>query len=111
VGKRRTHRPACKARGSIEAFSGRKTLQEVAVDQARHLIQGGQWKPSLLEGARELFTQGRNTQAKDGKQAKEAELIQQYCFAEAEERRQASDEAGVAEKDLNCSEARGLRKN
>jgi hypothetical protein len=95
----------------MEAFSGRKTLQEVAVDQAMHLIQGGQWKPSLLEGARELFTQGRNTQAKDGKQAKEAELIQQYCFAEAEERRQASDEAGVAEKDLNCSEARGLRKN
>jgi len=31
----------------------------------------------------ELFTRGKNTKDKEEGQAKEAELFQQYCFAEA----------------------------
>jgi hypothetical protein len=37
----------------------------------------------MLEGASGLFSRGNRTQSKDESQAKEAELFQQYCFAEA----------------------------
>ncbi|WP_233129980.1 IS3 family transposase [Synechococcus sp. 1G10] len=61
----------------MEAISGRRTLQEIAAAHAVHPIQVSQWKKQLLEGANELFTRGKKTQAKDETQAKEAELFQQ----------------------------------
>jgi len=36
--KRHTHRPEFKARVAMEAMSGRKTIQEIAADQAIHPI-------------------------------------------------------------------------
>jgi putative transposase len=77
MSKRRTHSPEFKARVAMEAISGRKTLQEIAADHAVHPIQVSQWKKQLLEGASELFTRGKNAQAKEENQAKEAELFQQ----------------------------------
>mgnify|MGYP001810101761 FL=1 len=77
MSKRRTHSPEVKAKVAMEAISGRKTLQEIAADHAVHPIQVSQWKKQLLEGASDLFTQGRKTQSKDESQAKDAELFQQ----------------------------------
>jgi len=34
----------------MEAFSGRKTLQEIAANHAIHPIQVSPWKKQLLEG-------------------------------------------------------------
>ncbi|MCP9800737.1 transposase [Synechococcus sp. RedBA-s] len=82
MSKRRTHSPEFKAKVAMEAISGRRTLQEIAADHAVHPIQVSQWTKQLLEGASELFTRGKTTQAKDESQAKEAELFQQYCCAE-----------------------------
>jgi hypothetical protein len=39
----------------------------------------------------------RKTKDKEAGEAKEAELFQQYCFADAKRLRQAADEAGVAQ--------------
>ena len=77
MSKRRTHSSEFKARVAMEAISGRKSLQEIAADHAVHPIQVSQWKKQLLEGASDLFTRGKKTQAKDVSQAKEAELFQQ----------------------------------
>ena len=46
-------------------------------------IQVSQWKRQLLENASELFGRGKKTKDKEAGEAKEAELFQQYCFAEA----------------------------
>jgi putative transposase len=42
----------------MEAFSGRKKIQEVAADHAIHPIQVSQWKRQLLDGASALFFLG-----------------------------------------------------
>jgi transposase-like protein len=80
--KRRTHSPEFKARVAMEAISGRKTIQEIAADHDIHPIQVSQWKRQLLDGASEVFTRGKQSKDKDEVQSKEAELFQQYCFAE-----------------------------
>ena len=67
----------------MEAISGRKTIQEIAADHAIHPIQVSQWKRQLLDGASDLFTRGKKIKGKEEGQAKEAELFQQYCCAEA----------------------------
>ena len=46
-------------------------------------IQVSQWERQLLENASELFGRGKKNKAKEEGEAKEAELFQQYCFAEA----------------------------
>jgi putative transposase len=74
---RRTHCPEFKPRVAMEAISGRKTIQEIAADYAIHPIQVSQWKRQLLDGARELFTRGKQSKDKEEVQAKEAELFQQ----------------------------------
>jgi putative transposase len=71
MSKRRTHSPEFKAKVAMEPISGHKSLQEIAADHAVHPIQMSQWKKQLLEGASEIFTRGKKTQAK------EAELFQQ----------------------------------
>jgi putative transposase len=86
----------------MEAISGRKTLQEIAADHAVHPIRVSQWKKQLLEGASDLFTRGKKTQAKDESQAKEAELFQQIGKLQME--------LEWLKKSLNCSDARELRK-
>ncbi len=83
LSKRRTHSPEFNARVDMEAISGRKTIQEIAADHAIQPIQVSQWKRPLLDGASELCTRGKQTRDKEEGQAKEAELFQQCCFAEA----------------------------
>jgi transposase-like protein len=56
MSKRRTHSPEYKSRVTMEAISGRKTIQEIAADHAIHPIQVSQWKRELLEGASKVFT-------------------------------------------------------
>ncbi len=77
MSKRRTHSPEFKARVAMEAISGRKTIQEIAADQAIHPIQVSQWKRQIFDGASELFTRGKQTRDKEEVQAKETELFQQ----------------------------------
>jgi putative transposase len=48
----------------MEAISGRKTLQETAAEHSVQPIQLCEWKIQLLEGASDLFTRDKNTQAK-----------------------------------------------
>jgi len=43
MSKRRTSSPEFKARVAMEASSGRKTLQEIAADEAIYPIQVSQW--------------------------------------------------------------------
>jgi transposase len=57
--KRRTHSPEFKAPLAREAISGRKTLGEIAADNAIHPIQVSQWKKQLVESADDLFSRGR----------------------------------------------------
>jgi transposase-like protein len=83
MSKRRTHSPEFMARVAIEAIVGRKTIQVIAADHAIHPIQVSQWKRQLLDSASELFSRGKKSKDKEEVQAKEAELFQQYCFAEA----------------------------
>jgi hypothetical protein len=59
MSKRRTHSPDLKARVSMEAISGRMTIQEIAADQAIHSIQVSQSKRNLLDGTSELYMRGK----------------------------------------------------
>ena len=77
MNKRRTHSPEFKAKVAMEAITGRKTIQEIASDNAIHPIQVSQWKKQLLDGASELFSKGQKSKGKDDGQAKEAQLFQQ----------------------------------
>lgn len=67
----------------MAAISGRKTIQKIAAHHAVYPIQVSQWKRQLLDGATERFTRGKKPNGKDEGQAKEAELFQKYCLAEA----------------------------
>jgi transposase-like protein len=84
MSKRRTHSPQFKACVTMEVNSGRKTLQEIAPDHAVHPIQVSQLKKLLREGASDLFTRRKKTQAKDESQTKEAELFQQIAKLQME---------------------------
>ena len=77
MSKRRTHSPEFKARDSMEAIGGCKTIQETATDHAIHPIQVSQWKRRFHDRADELFTSGKKTKEKDEGEAKEAQLFQQ----------------------------------
>ena len=77
MSKHRIHSPEFKARVAMEAISGRKTIQEIAADDAIHPIQVSQWKRQLLDGASELFTRGKMSNNMEEGQANEAELFQQ----------------------------------
>ncbi len=98
MNKRRTYSPGFKARVAREAIGGRQTIQEIAADHSIHPIQVSQWKRQLLDGASELFTRGKKVKDEDEGQAKEAELFQQYCFADAWRLRAFADGAGVTQK-------------
>jgi transposase-like protein len=83
LSKRRTYSPEVKARVAMVAFSGRKTIKEIAAHHAVHPIQVSQWKRQLLDGATERFTRSKKSNGKDEEQTKEAELVQLHSLAEA----------------------------
>ncbi len=56
---RRNHSPAFKAKVALAALKGEKTLAELAQLFDVHVNQITQWKSQLLEGAADVFGQGK----------------------------------------------------
>ena len=63
-GKRRRHGAAFKARVAMEALKMQATVQEIAVRYGVHPQQVTQWKRQALSGMEEVFSQGRQRDAK-----------------------------------------------
>jgi transposase-like protein len=57
--KRRIHSAEFKARIALEALKGLKTVQQIAAENEVHPTQVTQWKSHMIEGASEVFEQGR----------------------------------------------------
>ena len=49
MSKRRTHSPEFKVRVAMKVISGRKTIQDIAADNAVHPIHLSQWNRQLLD--------------------------------------------------------------
>ena len=65
-----------KAKIAVEAIKGQRTIQESASHYAIHPNQVTQWKKQLMEGAAEVFSNGKVYAAEADDQLK-AELYQQ----------------------------------
>ena len=63
--KRRRIEAAVKAKVALAAVRGDRTTREVASQFAVHPAQVAQWKRQLLDGAAELFSDGRRSQVED----------------------------------------------
>ena len=74
--KRRRIEVAVKAKAALAAVRGDRTASQLASQFGVHATQIGQWKRRLLEGASELFADGRRRQAED-QEAVIAELYEQ----------------------------------
>lgn len=57
--KRRSFTPSFKAKVAIEALREVKTISEIAQKHKLHPTQINLWKKQLLEGAEEVFLDGR----------------------------------------------------
>lgn len=78
MAKRRTrHSAATKAKVAIAAIKERKTVSELATQYSVHPTQIHQWKRRVLDGAEELFADGRRVSGRDDPAEREAELYQQ----------------------------------
>jgi transposase len=74
--KRRSFSGAFKAKVALAACRGDKTTAQLATEYEVHVGQITAWKKQLLEGAAELFEDGRGKRAvEDG--ANEQELFEQ----------------------------------
>jgi transposase-like protein len=74
--KRRSFSGAFKAKAALAACRGDKTTAQLAAEYEVHVGQITAWKKQLLEGAAELFEDGRSKRAtEDG--AEEEELYEQ----------------------------------
>jgi len=65
-----------KAKIAVEAIKGQRTIQEIASHYEIHPNQVTQWKKQLMEGAAEVFSNGKVYAAEADDQLK-AELYQQ----------------------------------
>jgi transposase-like protein len=65
-----------KAKIAVEAIKGQRTIQEIASHYEVHPTQVTQWKKQLMEGAAEVFSNGKEHAAEADEQLK-AELYQQ----------------------------------
>ena len=75
--RRKRHTAAAKAKVAIAAIKERKTVSELATQYAVHPSQIHQWKRQVLEGAEELFADGRRASGREDTARREAELYQQ----------------------------------
>ncbi len=69
--KRKTFSADLKSKVAIEAIKGHKTINELASEFDVHPSQINTWKKQLLEGSRDVFSQGKQKQAADFEQEKE----------------------------------------
>jgi len=65
-----------KAKVALEAYRGNKTVNEIALAYQVHPGQVAQWKARLLEGVKEIFSQGNQTREKQ-KMVEEEALYEQ----------------------------------
>ncbi len=75
-GQRRQFSADWKAKIALEAIKGQRTLQEIASHYEVHPSLVAHWKKQLLEGAAEVFSNGKMAEAEANEQLK-AELYQQ----------------------------------
>lgn len=75
AGKRRVHGSLFKAKVALAALRGDKTLSEIASHFGVHPVQVSDWKKRLLEGAGDLFEDGRRKST--ATPSNEAELFEQ----------------------------------
>lgn len=74
--RRKTHSATFKSKVALAAAKGDKTLSELASRHGVHANQISKWKAQLLEGASEIFRDGRRKK-RDDTSATEAELYEQ----------------------------------
>jgi transposase-like protein len=74
--QRKQYSADLKAKIAVEALKGQRTIQEIASHYGIHPNQVTQWKKQLLEGAAEVFSNGREYAGEADEQMK-AELYQQ----------------------------------
>lgn len=76
--KRRVFSPDFKARVALEAIKGFKTVSEIAQKHKLHATQINLWKKQLLDGAADLFEDGRKSSKEKSSDEPEAgELYEQ----------------------------------
>lgn len=74
--ERRHYSADWKAKIALEAIKGQRTVQEIASHYGVHPSLVTQWKKQLLEGAAQIFSNGKITAAGADEELK-AELYQQ----------------------------------
>ena len=74
--KRRQYSADWKAKVALEAIKGQRTVQEIASHYEVHPTLVTHWKKQLLEGAAEIFSNGKRAAA-DADEELKAELYQQ----------------------------------
>ena len=76
--KRRSFTPTFKAKVALEALRETKTIAEIAETHKLHPTQINLWKKQLLEGAEDVFQDGRSRGTKVGADGpKSAKLYEQ----------------------------------
>ena len=74
--QRRQYSADWKAKVALEAIKGQRTVQEIASHYEVHPALVTHWKKQLLEGAAEIFSNGKRAAA-DADEELKAELYQQ----------------------------------
>ena len=74
--QRRQYSADWKAKVALEAIKGQRTVQEIASHYEVHPTLVTHWKKQLLEGAAEIFSNGKRAVA-DADEELKAELYQQ----------------------------------
>lgn len=74
--QRKQYSADLKARIAVEAVKGQRTIQEIASHYSIHPNQVTQWKKQLVEGAAEIFSNGK-MHAGEADDPMKAELYQQ----------------------------------
>ena len=74
--QRKQYSADLKAKIAVEAVKGQRTIQEIASHYGIHPNQVTQWKKQLLDGAAEVFSNGK-LHATEADEQMKAELYQQ----------------------------------
>ena len=102
MNKRHSHSPEFKGSVTVEAISGRMTIEEIVADHAIHSIQLGRWERPLLNSASDLFTRSKKRTDKSESKPKEPEIFRQIGKFQME--------LGGSKKDVNFSDVDELRR-